>query len=210
MTRADAARALGADLAQLEAALAGRAPDAQHAHGPRTPRMPVPPGTRPWPPSARPTVLTCAACRTGSCSTCATPIPSRPLGRRGTSGTSCGRSAPPPRTPAWPACAPPPTPASPTSGATATRQPRSDNLPPATRSCRMPTGNARPCSPRSWPTGPTGTPPPAPSGTSQWPLTPNCAAATPASTTRRCARPNPSPPPAPSSPSSPRPGGEAR
>ena len=36
MTRADAARALGADLAQLEAALAGRAPDAQDAPGPRT------------------------------------------------------------------------------------------------------------------------------------------------------------------------------
>jgi hypothetical protein len=33
MTRADAARALGADLVQLEAALAGRAPDAQDARG---------------------------------------------------------------------------------------------------------------------------------------------------------------------------------
>ena len=33
MTRADAARALGADLAQLEAALAGRAPDAQDPRG---------------------------------------------------------------------------------------------------------------------------------------------------------------------------------
>ena len=32
----DAARALGADPAQLEAALAGRAHDAQDAHGPRT------------------------------------------------------------------------------------------------------------------------------------------------------------------------------
>jgi ATP-dependent exoDNAse (exonuclease V) alpha subunit len=36
MTRADAARALGADLAQLEAALAGRTPDAQGARGERT------------------------------------------------------------------------------------------------------------------------------------------------------------------------------
>jgi ATP-dependent exoDNAse (exonuclease V) alpha subunit len=36
MTRADAARALGADLAQLERALAGHAPDAQDAQGPRT------------------------------------------------------------------------------------------------------------------------------------------------------------------------------
>src|SRR6478735_3733513 len=39
LTRADAARALGADLAQLEAALAGHAPDAQaapDAYGERT------------------------------------------------------------------------------------------------------------------------------------------------------------------------------
>ena len=36
MTRADAARALGADLPQLEAALAGRADDAHDAPGPRT------------------------------------------------------------------------------------------------------------------------------------------------------------------------------
>ena len=33
MTRADAARALGADPAQLEAALTGRAPDAQDPRG---------------------------------------------------------------------------------------------------------------------------------------------------------------------------------
>ena len=36
MTRADAARALGADLAQLEAALTGRAPDAHDPRGERT------------------------------------------------------------------------------------------------------------------------------------------------------------------------------
>jgi len=36
MTRADAARTLGADLTQLEAALAGRAPAAQDARGERT------------------------------------------------------------------------------------------------------------------------------------------------------------------------------
>ena len=41
--------------------------------------------------------------------------------------------------------------------------------------------NARPCSPPSWPTGPTGTPPPAPSGTWPSPPTPNSAAGTPAS-----------------------------
>ena len=73
----------------------------------------------------------------------------------------------------------------------------------ATRPCTRPTGSARPCSPRSWPTGPTGTPPPAPSATWLWPPTPNSAAATPISTSPRCVRPNPNPPPKPSGPSSP-------
>ena len=75
--------------------------------------------------------------------------------------------------------------------------------PPATRPWSRPTGSARPCSPRRWPTAPTGTRPPAPSASWPSPPTPNCAAATPASTSRRCARPNPSPPPAPSATSSP-------
>ena len=45
MTRADAARALGADLAQLEAALAGRAPDAHDPRGaPDAPRRARAPG----------------------------------------------------------------------------------------------------------------------------------------------------------------------
>ena len=48
-----------------------------------------------------------------------------------------------------------------------------------------------------------GQPPPAPSASWPSPPTPNCAAATPASTSRRCARPNPSPPPTPSATSSP-------
>ena len=48
-------------------------------------------------------------------------------------------------------------------------------------------------------------PPPAPSASWPSPPTPNCAAATPASTSRRCARPNPSPPPRPSATSSPSP-----
>ena len=56
-----------------------------------------------------------------------------------------------------------------------------------------------------WPTAPTGTRPPAPSASWPSPPTPNCAAATPASTSRRCAPPNPSPPPAPSATSSPSP-----
>ena len=47
--------------------------------------------------------------------------------------------------------------------------------------------------------------PPAPSASWPSPPTPNCAAATPASTSRRCARPNPSPPPAPSATNSPSP-----
>jgi hypothetical protein len=60
----------------------------------------------------------------------------------------------------------------------------------------------------SWPTGPTGTPPPATSGTSPWPLTPSSAAATPAGTTRRCAPPSPRPPPKPSAPDLPLTAGE--
>ena len=54
--------------------------------------------------------------------------------------------------------------------------------------------NARPSSPRSWPTGSSGRPPPASSGSWPSPPTPNCAAGTPASTSRRCAPPSPSPP----------------
>ena len=45
---------------------------------------------------------------------------------------------------------------------TTTPQP-STSWPPATRPWSGPTGSARPCSPRRWPTAPTGTPPPAPS-----------------------------------------------
>ena len=87
--------------------------------------------------------------------------------------------------------------------ATTDQPPGSRRWPPATRPCTTPTGSARPSSPPSWPTGPTGTPPPATSGTWPSPPTPNSAAATPASTTRRCAPPNPRPPPAPSATSSP-------
>ena len=87
---------------------------------PRPPPTRGPPGTRPWPRSARPTAPTCAACPTAGCCTCATPTRSRPPGPPGTSGTSCARSAPPPGTPAWPACAPPLRPAPPPSAATTT------------------------------------------------------------------------------------------
>ena len=41
-----------------------------------------PPGTRPSPPSARPTARTCAACPTGCCGTCATPTDRDGLGAR--------------------------------------------------------------------------------------------------------------------------------
>jgi hypothetical protein len=74
--------------------------------------------------------------------------------------------------------------------------------PAATRRCTTPTDSARTCSPPPWPIGPTGRRQPCSSGTWPWPPTPNCAA-TPASTTGRCGRPNPSPPPEPSARSSP-------
>jgi hypothetical protein len=74
----------------------------------------------------------------------------------------------------------------------------------ATRRCTRPTGSARRCSPPPWPTGPSGMPLPAPSATRPWLPMPNCAAATLASTTRRCGPANPSPPPMPDATSSPR------
>ena len=55
---------------------------------------------------------------------------------------------------------------------------------------RLP-ASARPCSPRPWRTGPTGSGPPAGSGSWPWPPTPNYAAATPTSPGPRCAPPNP-------------------
>ena len=55
----------------------------------------------------------------------------------------------------------------------------------------------------TWPTALTGTSPPCSNATWPWPPTPNCAAATPARATRRCAQPNPSPPPTPSATTSP-------
>ena len=66
---------------------------------PRPPRTSGPPGTRPWPPSARPTAPMSAACRTAGCCTCATPTPPKPPGPPSTSATSCARSAPLPGTP---------------------------------------------------------------------------------------------------------------
>ena len=167
------------------------------------PRTWAPPGTRPLPPSARLTARTSAACPTGCFCTCATPTRSKPPGPRDTWVMSSARPAPPPGTPAWPACAPPPRPGPPASAATTRKAPASMNWLAATRRCTTPTGNARACSPPPQPTVPTGTKPPCSSATWPWPPTPNYAAATPPSNSRRCARPNPSPQPTPSPTTSP-------
>ena len=161
----------------------------------RPPRMRGPPGTRPSPPSDLSTAPTCAACPTEGCCTCATPIRSRPPGRRHTSAMSSARSAPPPGMLAWPASAPPPRPMLPSSVATMTKPTGSESWPPATRPCMMPTGSARRYSPPSWLTAPTGSTPPAPSVTWPWLPTPKSVAAILTSTTRRSARPNPNPSP---------------
>ena len=119
--------------------------------------------------------------------------PSKPPGHPSTSATSSARSAPPPGTPAWPACAPPPRPAPPPRAATEPAPRAGTSWPP------LP-GHGRAYRQRDvfaatpWPTAPTGTTPPAPSASWPSPPTPNYAAATPASTSRRCAPPNPSPP----------------
>ena len=161
------------------------------------------PGTKPWPPSARPTGPTCAACRTGGCCTCATPTRPRPPGRRNTWAMSSARSAPPPARPAWPASGPAPKLQPPPTAATTTPPSASRSSRAATRPCTWPTGSARRCSQRSWPTALTGTPPPASNATWPLPPTPNSAAATPASTILRSVRPNPNPSPKASGPNSP-------
>ena len=84
-------------------------------------------------------------------------------------------------------------PTPPAAAATTTTPTSSRRWPPATRPCTTPTGSARPSSPPSWPTGPTGSTPPASNATWPSPPTPNYAAATPASSSPRCAPPNPSP-----------------
>jgi hypothetical protein len=81
----------------------------------------------------------------------------------------------------------------------------SKNSPTATRPCRTPTGNARPCSPPRCRTGPSGMPPPAPNATWPWPPTPSYAGGTRSSGSPRFVRPNRSPLPKPSATSSPSP-----
>jgi hypothetical protein len=175
-------------------------------HDPADPIGPGPagrPGTRPWLPSVPPTAPTSAACPTGHCCTCATPTPWRPPGRRNTSAMSSARSAPAPAMPAWPASAPGRRPKPPGAAASTSKLSGGRNWPPATRPCTTSTPNARPSSPPSWLTGPTGTPPPAPSGTWPSPPTPNSAAGTPPASTRRCDPPNHPASPAPSATNSP-------
>jgi AAA domain/TrwC relaxase len=167
------------------------------------PRTSGPPGTRPWRRSAPSTGPTSAACPTGRCCTCATPTPSKPAGRRRGPARNCARSGSAPPTPASLLSAPPPKPAPPTATASTTQPSGSRRWRPATRPCTTPTSNARPCSPPSWPTGSSGRPPPASSGSWPSPPTANCAAGTPASSSRRCAPPNPSPPPTSNATSSP-------
>ena len=109
-------------------------------------------------------------------------------------GDELRQSAPPPGMPAWLACAPPPKPQPRADAETSPKLPASRSWPAATRPCTRPTGSARPCSPPPWPTGPTGTRPPCSSGTWPWLPTPNCAAATLTSGSRRCGQPSLSPP----------------
>ena len=129
---------------------------------------------------------------------------SKPPGPPKTSATSSARSAPPPGTPTWPPCAPARKPRPPPAAASTTTPLSSEQLGDSYQALHQAyrhreTVFAAVMADRAdWDSG---HPRPAPSG--RRPPTPNCAAATPASTTRRCARPNPSPPPRPSATSSP-------
>ena len=129
----------------------------------------------------------------GCCSTCATPTRPKPPGHPSGPATSSARPAPEHGKPAWPPSAPPPKPPPPAARATALRPPGSGTWPPATRPCTRPTSNARPRFADAMADRDDWEEPPASSGNSPSPPTPNCAAATPASPTRHCARPNPSP-----------------
>ena len=146
---------------------------------------------------------TSAACPTGRCCTCATPTPSKPRGRRSGRARNCARSASVPPKPGWPPSAPPPKRPPSTATASTAKPVSSRRWRPVTRPCTTPTANGRPCLPRSWPTGRTGSRRPAGSGSWRSPPTPNYAVGTPVSSSRRCALPNPSPPPTSNATSSP-------
>ena len=102
-----------------------------------------------------------------------------------------------PSTQAWVPSAPTPKPRPPARSATTTAPGSTIPWPPATGPCATCTSSENTPSPRPWPTGRTGsTPPPLP-GTWPSPQTPNCAAATLATRSSRCAPPNQSPSPTP-------------
>ena len=135
--------------------------------------------------------------------------PARHLSHRNRLGAEVGRRRAPPGPPRRAGSPPGSHPGRgrskgrPPTAATNTRPPGSRSWPPATGPCTTPTANARPCSRRPWPTGPTGNKQPGSNASWLSPLTPNCAAATPTSGSPRCAQPNPSPPRKPSAMSSP-------
>ncbi|MGN6175971.1 MAG: AAA family ATPase, partial [Streptosporangiaceae bacterium] len=156
------------------------------------------PGTRPSAPSDLSRGLTCAGCRTGRCCTCATPTPSKPPGPPNGSATSSARSAAAPKKPTSPRSEPTPRRRPPGAAIDKTLPPHRQNWPPATGPCMTPTASAKVYSPPSWTTGPNGRRPPPSSGTSPWPPTPSCAAATPTSGSTRCAPPSRSRSPRPS------------
>ena len=158
------------------------------------PRTCGPPGTRPWRRSAPSTGPTSAACPTGRCCTCATPTPSKPAGHRSGPARNCARSGSAPPKPAWPPSAPPPKPTPPTATASTKQPPSSRPWRPATRPCTTPTRTRGRLRRRHGRPAAVGDRPPASSGSWPSPPTPNCAAGTPASSSRRCAPPNPSPP----------------
>ena len=170
---------------------------------PRPPRICAPPGTRPSPPWDLPTAPTCAACPTGRCCTCVTPTPPETAWAPRYVGDELRQV----RAAAWQARL---AALRATADARAAAQ-RGDHhhaerkrglaasyqaLQDAYRQ-REDVFAAVMADRADW------EPPPATSGTWPSPPTPNSAAATPASTTRPCAPPNPSPSPGTSATSSP-------
>ena len=108
---------------------------------------------------------TSAACRTGGCCTCAIPTPSKQPGRRNGSVTSSARSAPAPGKPGWPQPGSAPRLQPPNGPAITKPPPGTKRWRSVIRQWSTPTGTASTSSPASWPTGPTGKPPPASSAT---------------------------------------------
>ena len=89
--------------------------------------------------------------------------------------------------PAWTPSAPPPKLTPPARPATTSAPDGTRSWPPPTGSCGTITGSRKPCSFRPWKTGGSGSTSPSLPGTWPSPPTPNCAGATPARRSRRCA-----------------------